>query len=58
MSTPLTAADPATSGRRASGALLAAVLGFFVVTLDSLVVNVAAPDIGADLKGGLSGMSG
>jgi EmrB/QacA subfamily drug resistance transporter len=56
MSTPLTAADPATSGRRAPGALLAAVLGFFVVTLDSLVVNVAVPDIGADLKGGLSGM--
>jgi len=36
--------------------VLAAVLGFFVVTLDSLVVNVAVPDIGADLKGGLSGM--
>jgi DHA2 family methylenomycin A resistance protein-like MFS transporter len=37
-------------------ALLAAMLGFFVVALDAQVVNVALPDIRADLGGGLSGL--
>lgn len=31
-------------------------LGFFVVALDAQIVNVALPDIGADLGGGLSGL--
>jgi DHA2 family methylenomycin A resistance protein-like MFS transporter len=33
-----------------------AVLGFFVVTLDALVVNVALPSIGRDLGGGITGL--
>ncbi|MFC7725495.1 MFS transporter [Nocardioides sp. GCM10028917] len=33
-----------------------AMLGFFVVALDAQIVNVALPDIGADLGGGLSGL--
>jgi EmrB/QacA subfamily drug resistance transporter len=36
--------------------LLAALLGFFVVTLDAVIVNVALPDIGADLGGGIAGL--
>jgi DHA2 family methylenomycin A resistance protein-like MFS transporter len=31
------------------------VLGFFVVTLDAFVVNVALPSIGRDLGGGITG---
>jgi DHA2 family methylenomycin A resistance protein-like MFS transporter len=39
------------------GASLAvALLGFFVVTLDALVVNVALPAIGRDLGGGITGL--
>jgi DHA2 family methylenomycin A resistance protein-like MFS transporter len=37
-------------------ALIVAVLGFFVVTLDALVVNVALPSIGSDLGGGITGL--
>jgi MFS transporter, DHA2 family, methylenomycin A resistance protein len=37
-------------------ALAASVLGFFVVTLDATVVNVALPSIGADLGGALTGL--
>ena len=37
-------------------ALLAAVLGFFVITLDAVVVNVALPAIGRDLGGGIAGL--
>jgi DHA2 family methylenomycin A resistance protein-like MFS transporter len=36
--------------------LAAAVLGFFVITLDAVVVNVALPSIRDDLGGGLSGL--
>jgi len=44
-------------GRFRSGfALAAAVLGFFVVTLDAVVVNVALPSIRSDLGGGISGL--
>jgi len=32
------------------------VLGFFVVTLDALVVSVALPAIGHDLGGGMTGL--
>ena len=37
-------------------ALAAAVLGFFVVTLDAVVVNVALPSIRHDLGGGIAGL--
>jgi MFS transporter, DHA2 family, methylenomycin A resistance protein len=36
--------------------LAAALVGFFVVTLDAVIVNVALPAIGRDLAGGLSGL--
>jgi MFS transporter, DHA2 family, methylenomycin A resistance protein len=42
--------------RHATAALAAAVLGFFVVTLDAVVVNVALPSMGADLGGGITGL--
>jgi DHA2 family methylenomycin A resistance protein-like MFS transporter len=31
-------------------------LGFFVVALDAQIVNIALPDIGSSLGGGLSGL--
>ncbi|MFI7153598.1 MFS transporter [Nonomuraea sp. NPDC050022] len=37
-------------------ALIAALLGFFVITLDALVVNVALPAIGHGLGGGMAGL--
>jgi MFS transporter, DHA2 family, methylenomycin A resistance protein len=55
----------ATPGRRSHGAhgrsrsgvtLAAAVLGFFVITLDAVVVNVALPSIRSDLGGGITGL--
>jgi MFS transporter, DHA2 family, methylenomycin A resistance protein len=36
--------------------LAAALLGFFVVTLDAVIVNLALPDIRRDLAGGMSGL--
>src|SRR5262249_42895665 len=36
--------------------LLAAVLGFFVITLDAVAVNVALPPIRHDLGGGVTGL--
>ncbi len=36
--------------------LVAAMLGFFVVTLDVVIVNVALPAIGRDLGGGMTGL--
>src|SRR3954470_13055922 len=36
--------------------LAAAVLGFFVITLDAVVVNVALPSLRADFGGGITGM--
>src|SRR4029453_7656540 len=36
--------------------LAAAVLGFFVITLDAVVVNVALPSIRGDLGGGVTGL--
>ena len=44
-------------GRSRSGfALAAAVLGFFVITLDAVVVNVALPSIRGELGGGITGL--
>jgi MFS transporter, DHA2 family, methylenomycin A resistance protein len=42
--------------RHSAVTLAAAVLGFFVVTLDPVVVNVALPSIRADLGGGMAGL--
>ncbi|MFE4330890.1 hypothetical protein ACFRQM_16075 [Streptomyces sp. NPDC056831] len=39
-----------------AGALTAAVFGFFVITLDALVVNVALPSIRDDLGGGIAAL--
>jgi MFS transporter, DHA2 family, methylenomycin A resistance protein len=53
------AAPPDITPRRsphAAATLAAAVLGFFVVTLDAVVVNVALPSIRADLGGGITGL--
>jgi MFS transporter, DHA2 family, methylenomycin A resistance protein len=48
----------AVTGRRGhpGAALAAALLGFFVITLDALVVNVALPAIRTDLGGGITGL--
>ncbi len=40
----------------ARATLAAAVLGFFMITFDAVVVNVALPSIRSDLGGGLSGL--
>jgi MFS family permease len=51
---PATTRAPGTGSAVAT--LLAALLGFFVVTLDAVIVNVALPDIRADLGGGIAGL--
>jgi DHA2 family methylenomycin A resistance protein-like MFS transporter len=61
MSVPLpashfTADDTGAPHGSARVALTAAVLGFFAVTLDALVVNVALPSIRNDLGGGITGL--
>ena len=61
MSSPLAASRPV-AGETArppahpGSALAAAALGFFAVTLDALVVNVALPSIRRDLGGGITGL--
>ncbi len=47
---------PPSRDRQAGAALAAAVLGFFVVTLDAVVVNVTLPTIRTDLGGGVAGL--
>jgi MFS transporter, DHA2 family, methylenomycin A resistance protein len=53
-------AAPSAAGRAAKPApawsLAAALLGFFVVTLDAVIVNVALPGIRRELSGGMSGL--
>jgi DHA2 family methylenomycin A resistance protein-like MFS transporter len=44
------------AGGGAGFTLAAAVLGFFVITLDAVVVNVALPSIRRDLGGGITGL--
>jgi DHA2 family methylenomycin A resistance protein-like MFS transporter len=59
MSAPPTASPPTTGERDArpdSATLVAAVLGFFVITLDALVVTAALPDIRNDLGGVITGL--
>ncbi len=49
-------ASPGLRGGFSSGfALAATVLGFFVITLDALIVNIALPSIRRDLGGGITG---
>ena len=61
MSSPLAASRPV-AGETArppahpGSALAAAALGFFAITLDALVVNVALPSIRRDLGGGIPGL--
>ncbi|MFE3178140.1 MFS transporter [Amycolatopsis sp. NPDC059090] len=51
------APKPASPNARGTTAtLLAALLGFFVVTLDAVIVNVALPAIRADLSSGITGL--
>lgn len=50
-----TAGRPRTANG-ARWALAAALLGFFVMTLDALIVNVALPDIGRGFGGGMTGL--
>lgn len=38
------------SAQRKTGALVAVVLGFFIVMLDTTIVNVALPDMAATLN--------
>ncbi len=47
---------PHKRGTPARPALLVAMLGFFVVALDAQIVNVALPDIGSNLGGGLAAL--
>jgi MFS transporter, DHA2 family, methylenomycin A resistance protein len=54
----MTTACPGQRARQASPgwSLAAALLGFFMVTLDAVIVNVALPDIRRELAGGISGL--
>ncbi|MEW2288358.1 MFS transporter [Streptomyces sp. NPDC047841] len=44
------------TGRHATATLAAAVLGFFMITLDATIVNVALPSIRDALGGGINGL--
>lgn len=48
--------DRSDQDRQASATLAAAVLGFFVITLDATIVNVALPSIQQSLGGGIAGL--
>lgn len=51
------AADTPEAARGGSTVVLgAALLGFFLISLDALIVTVALPDIGRSLGGGMSGL--
>jgi EmrB/QacA subfamily drug resistance transporter len=55
-SEPLRRATPVQITPRPGVTLMTALLGFFVVTLDAVIVNVALPPIRADLGGGIRGL--
>lgn len=44
------------AGHRAQATLIAALLGFFVITLDAVVVNVALPTLAHDLGASMDGL--
>ncbi|HEY0817096.1 MAG TPA: MFS transporter [Pseudonocardia sp.] len=48
---------PVADRRRAGFALAEALLGFFMITLDAVIVNVALPSIQRDLGGGVTGLA-
>ncbi|WP_425827321.1 MFS transporter [Streptomyces fractus] len=50
------AAPPVTPAGGSRVVLGAALLGFFLISLDALIVTVALPDIGRSLGGGISGL--
>jgi DHA2 family methylenomycin A resistance protein-like MFS transporter len=53
----IVASSPGQAAVPAPGwSLAAALLGFFVVTLDAVIVNVALPDVRHGLAGGMSGL--
>ena len=59
MSLPSTAPDThpvVTEPARSTFALAAALLGFFVITLDAVIVNVVLPSMQRDLGGGVTGL--
>ncbi|MEQ5800945.1 MFS transporter [Halomonas sp. H10-9-1] len=47
---------PAVSKSTAQATLIAALLGFFVITLDAVVVNVALPTLGHELGANITGL--
>ncbi|NGN67546.1 MFS transporter [Streptomyces sp. A7024] len=51
-----TAAKPPAAWSGSSAVLGAALLGFFLIALDAMIVTVALPDIGRSLGGGMSGL--
>src|ERR671933_265122 len=53
---PATTADQVRSGTAAVVTLVLAIMGFFIVTFDAVVVNVALPTIRTDLGGGITGL--
>jgi DHA2 family methylenomycin A resistance protein-like MFS transporter len=53
---PVPPSAPADRRGRPAVALTAAVLTFFVITLDAVVVNVALPSVRAELGGGITGL--
>ncbi|MGW5431664.1 MFS transporter [Streptomyces sp. NPDC004059] len=53
---PAGTAEEEERGRHAVAALAAAVVGFFVITLDATIVNVALPTIRDELGGGMTGL--
>lgn len=53
---PRAPAAEARSAAGPTGALAAAVLAFFVITLDATIVNVALPSIRGGLGGGITGL--
>lgn len=50
------AASARVAQHRARATLIAALLGFFVITLDAVVVNVALPTMARDLGAGVAGL--
>ncbi|MDQ0864619.1 hypothetical protein [Arthrobacter globiformis] len=48
--------SPTRSAARPATALAVAMLGFFLISLDAQIVNVALPDIHQNLGGGLTGL--